>query len=89
MKKTIGKAKGVCCFAVDWQTLRVQCEKQELRICVAAKKKLNFFEYKRGEFIPYKVCMGQQWVGVVEMVVVVVVVVLVMVIVGMVLMVVG
>ena len=29
--KKIGKAKMVCCFAVDWQTLRVQCEKQELR----------------------------------------------------------
>ena len=42
-------------FAVDWQTLRVQCDKPELRICVVIKKKLNFFEYKRGEFTPYKV----------------------------------
>ena len=59
MKKTIGKAKGVCCFAVDWQTLRVQCEKQELRICVAAKKKLNFFEHRRGEFMLYVVAVGR------------------------------
>lgn len=54
MKKAIGKTKGVSCFAVDWQTLRVQCERQELRICVASKKKLSFFEYKKGDFIPYK-----------------------------------
>ena len=59
-KKPIGRAKGASFFAVDWQTIKVQCERQELRICVVTKKKLNFYEYKRGEFLPYKVCKGSR-----------------------------
>lgn len=57
-KKPIGGMMGASFFAVDWQGVKMQCEMQELRICVITRKNMIFYEYKRGEFVPCRVCRG-------------------------------
>ncbi len=49
-------SKAATCFAVNWQKLRCQEESErELQLCVAAKKKLQFYEWKKSNFCPIKV----------------------------------
>lgn len=50
------KSRGASCFAVDWQKLRGDIGYgRELRVCVAVKKKLQIYQFRRENFELVKV----------------------------------
>ena len=52
------KSRGATYFAVDWQKLRGRVGLgQELRVGVAAKKRLQLYEWKKSNFVNTKVCL--------------------------------
>jgi hypothetical protein len=58
----VARSRGASYFSVDWQKLRGQLGfGRELRLCVATKKRLQLYEWKKSTFCQIKV---SGWVGV-------------------------
>ena len=54
----VTRSRGAAHFAVDWQRLRGQLGVgRELRLCVATKKKLQLYEWRKTNFYSMKVCV--------------------------------
>ena len=52
----VPKCRGATYFAVDWQKLRARVGiSRELRVCVATKRKLQLYEWRRNTFVSFKV----------------------------------